>query len=316
MLENGDTILKKISRGLYKSIGIGKNIHDLSKAVDLSLYNLDGYKPIMPCSIEFGPICCNHSPNGDYVLKAEDMVSYTIGIKKKHECWKTSNIRLLGGAQDDNLCIRNAVYEGLKIGIESSGPDVRLLELCEKIGEVMDSHGIKSVKNICGQCLSNPKKIVPNCHPLRNMIQFCSGKQLVGERYFIDVYGTNLSKHECAINTQNDKQARMVPSIYQIPVTPTKTSRLEYKARLDHCINKQSEIIKFVKNKYGNNPFPAREILENFSDPGNSIKVLFGKQLLTAIDMSYLSISKTPGIKIAHAGRTISITETGHNILC
>ena len=68
-----------------------------------------------------------------------------------------------------------ALKTAVEAGMKACAVDVRLTDPYSDISEILDAYGIKSLSNVCGQCLDN-KKIVPNIPPMKQMYKFCHGK--------------------------------------------------------------------------------------------------------------------------------------------
>lgn len=311
---NMETNLKGIARTLYEKLIPGADILKISKEIDENfLYNNDNFKPLHPCSIELGPICCNHSPFRSYKLRNDDIVSFTLGIKDKNrKLYKTSYTKILDNKNDIHRYLLNNLMKALKSGLSIFGPNVSLMAPQRKISKILEVSGINSIENVCGYCLNNSNKIIPNISPLKSMYSFCSGTMVPGERYYINVFGTNLSKHTIAKNYT-------IPTIYKLLKTSNRKEQRTYNYNLSKVPVMSKKIESWAKKTFGITPFSARAVVDNFPKISEkSISNLYNHGIIIPILSKYIYSEESEiqsNCKVFHIGRTVEITNSGYKLI-
>jgi methionine aminopeptidase len=309
--------INEISKYTFKSMKIGHDIAEIAEDIDNKLYGQKNFKPILPISIEPGPFAQNYSPPIKYIIKKEDIISFTIGIKTKKRILKVAHTRYFSKNNELAKHIIEAISEACNAGMKACGVDVRLLEPKNEIMEVLHSYEVASIINLCGHCLNDMTKLVPNIDPMPTMYNFCRGKMKEDETYFIDVYGTNYMKDDIVIDNK-------FPSIYYIP----KPKQGREQRILNDKINKlklltSKKIIKWAKQKYGYTPFSARSVFKKFPNfKSHSTQNLYKNKLLGVYHSKYINVPQKGNDKainngiVSHIGHSVLIGKNGVKFLC
>lgn len=320
-MDNYLSIIKTMSKDVYKSFKVGSDILEIAKEFDTKLYNIKKINPAYPLSIELNPITSNYSPMINKVIKQSDILSYTIGLSsKQHGIIKTSQIRYFDRSNDAWSILYEGLNEACIAGIRTCGVDVKLSRPKEDINEILDSYDIKSIWNICGHNLVTSiipndtitSRIIPNMDPHPSMYKYCKGRMKVGERYIIDVYGTNFTKHVSVKDYE-------YPTIYYIPRFNTPSQRIAWNAKVNALTFSSSRnVAKWVFNKYNHVPFSAREIYSKFDIKSMYVKKLYEHRIIDVIRTKYVNLKndkENMGI-CKHVAHTINITSNGVKVLC
>jgi methionine aminopeptidase len=297
-----EKFIKTICRQVYMDLKIDADIVNLSNKYDKILYK-SPYTPLYGISFEPGPICCNYCPNVNYKITKNDIISYTLGIKSKNNVLKTSRTRYFNKKNAVFNILTEAVNDACHEGIKVCGEDVRLITPMETISEVLESYDVKSINNLCGHNLNNLLKIVPNISPHPSMRQFCKGKMINEELYYIDVYATNLSKHTSAYDFNH-------PSIFCIPSLSSKRKRLDFNRKKRTLSKKIQRMTNYIYNTHRHNFISSRMILQNVrgSTPFH-INTLIKHKMLNVLPTKF--VKKREGCAVVHTGHTIKICSSG-----
>jgi methionine aminopeptidase len=310
-LKELSSLMKKYSKEIFKSLKVGLDIVEIAEKFDKKIYNIKKCKPILPLSIEPGPFALNYSPNIKYIIGKNDIISFTLGLSSGSNNLKTAYTRYFTKKNDMAVCICTALNEACNEGLKSCGIDVRLIDIKNNIMEVLNSHEQSSIINLCGHCLDNVAKIVPNVDPIPSMYNFCRGKMKENEKYFIDVYGTNFSKNTSVVTNK-------FPTIYFInkPKNPREQRLLNDRVK-KLKFHSSRKIYNWIKKEYNFSPLPARKIYENFPNfKSQSSQFLYEQKILNIIPAKTLKPTKKNEGICAHFGHSILITENGCKFLC
>lgn len=332
--------LQDLSKELYtRSFKVGMDIVKISDDI-VKRVKKGFYRPLHPPSIELNDYAIDYTPFLKYDIKDTDVVSFTIGTNGKKN-GKKIPVRCAYTIGEDYHYLIRAVSEACQEGMTECGPGVKLTQPSEAIEEVLKSYvdedgkeleNIKSLYNLCGYNLENPKKIVPNLsHIPGNMENLCTGRMKEDEIYFIDVYGTNLDEHCVARYNQN-------PTMFKAPLFDNMKNVNKGLAKIK--VRHARELYNFIKKHMGTETFALRELEKRCKNSWRKPYKFKPEQLSSLtrhgliqgyaskyVDPKYQEKLKNlkagkpvseeeSKVAVVHFGHSIYITENGNEFLC
>jgi methionine aminopeptidase len=265
--ERNGQFLHDLAANIYTSkeyFKTGNNIMKIAEEIDRKIKR-SGYKLLHPMSIEVNHYISDYAPYTEYRLRDEDIISFTIGtngIKFGNpipvRCAYTLSVK----KESDYFYLIRAVSEACTAGMKECGPGVKLTEPSRAIEEVLNSYSdpvdgtvitdVKSLYNICGYNLENPEQMVPNLSKIpSHMENFCKGKMKEDQIYYIDVYGTNLTKNDVARNFS-------IPTMFKAPLF--KNTKQVNMALNKLKVRYSKELYYFISQNYGSDIFSVRDV--------------------------------------------------------
>lgn len=345
--EKNGLFLHTLAEQIYSSkdyFSKGSNIMTIANKIDKDI-KLGKYKLLHPTSIEVNHYISDYSPYTKYILRDEDVVSFTIGTNGSKNgdpipvrCAYTLSIK----RECDYYYLIRAISEACSVGMKACGPDVKFTEPSYAIEEVLESYtdpvdgteltDIKSLYNICGYNLENPKQMIPNLGRIpSHMENFCKGRMKEDQIFYIDVYGTNLTKHDVARNFpiptmfkaplfKNPKQINV--TLNKIKVRHTKDLYYFIKKNFGSSIFSVRDLEKRCKNSWGKRykfrPIQLNELSKNGIIHGVAAKFVdpdFDKKVKNEMKGNKNSKDENRTIAV-HFGHSIYITDSGNICLC
>ena len=322
------------------------NIMDIAERIDKEIRR-GGYVMLHPTSIEVNKMAANYSPYTEYKIMANDVISYTLGTNG-HKRGKPIPVRCAytwAREKSDYHYLMRAVSEACYAGMAECGADVRLTEPSKAIEEVLNSYtdedgiklnDIKSLYNVCGYNLEDAKQMVPNLEKIPSeMENYCKGRMEEDQIYFIDVYGTNLTKHDVARNVpiptmfkpllfKNRKQVnvalnrikvRHARELYYFIQKNYNTSIFSVRDLEKRCNNSWPKKYKYKPRQIHSLSYEGiiKGIPAKFVDPDYNKKKQTVMKKKTTKKQVRKEKSKTV---VVHYGHTIYINDRGNDYLC
>lgn len=286
-------ILTEIAKNTYKMLNPGVNILDVARATDAAV-NDQKKMTLAPTSIEVNDVVNNYAPWADYTIAKNDIVSFTVSLcdpdrKGRVKCAFTR------GPMPDLIA---GLEEACRAGMKDAGVDVPLMDLRYSISEILQSHGIAAVANVCGHSLEDSRRIIPCTsnipEELLEHYMLRGQKMKAGETFCIEVYGTDAAF---------DKSAK--------PAVPTMFYRTSKRKNMP--LKSSRAMLTYIKTKYADNVFALRDLKESPSFIEHAFHKLVKEQMLAPV---YSGIIDKGFNVCAHVGHSIYIGESGTTILC
>jgi methionine aminopeptidase len=311
LVETGSFCRENI-RKMFQEIKIGADILEIVQSVDKKIKETKDYELLVPTTIDLNYIACNHSPTTSYKLTEYDLVSFSVSLAKKisgtekYAHAKMSYTKPLNKMYEE---LTKGTAEACNAGVKACGVDVLLMDIRTDVYEILNSYGIKTLTNICGNELYDSAKIIPNSILVPDFLKenylLLNQRMKEDEIYFVDVYGIDSSK---------DCEAKIFdyPSIMfglENKKKPHRKSLLE--------------AIDLIQKEYGKNYFSYLDFKTKFE---HKTKIKLNKSILSELTKKNY-ISFLPSLMVpqedpnfmnvcARFGHSVLIREDTNIILC
>ena len=296
--------LTMISKRIFGLLKPGSSLTTIADKIE-EIMRKDKYI-IYPISFEIESFSCNSAPLLNNKLREDSVISFTLQIMghkwdkvKNRFPLKCSYTVSLNGKNYKSLL--NVVNLACSDGIKKCGPDVKLINVRDVIvkrledGIIVDKNSsddieikkkhrlpIKSLMNQYSINLENPDKIIPSTKRISNELR---NKVLDSMRsrelYYINVYGTNLPKHDVARTFQPFPTMFILPDFRNVRKEYTKLITFIRKKH-KKCLRYYNMIIKWFRV---GEPFSLRELRTKYKDKTGKNFALSDIQPLHNVDL-------------------------------
>ncbi len=290
----------------YLSGKIRDDIRDKVRLSDIydqhNGYMYKKYKPMCPLTFEFGPIAAGYSQT-DTFFKVNDkhIICYTMHLKEGKRQIKKANYKVVDidtnayGFMVDRCMkdVMSTIFKNGNIGIDTSA-----LDITNSIEEIIDSHDLSSLYDLCGYNLNNKLQLIPNINPPnREAIARNNFKLEAENTYYLDVYLTDLQHHSIC-------DEHKIPYLFYCP-------NIESVKHKFGTIKSSTVLstIKYIVNYYHNRTFSVMDIYNKIGKNTNTqfaINYLNSREFIKSIPCK---IHDNKDTKIVHQGESFTVDE-------